>query len=47
VGYLINAEAYALRTSYVYGGIVAVSVLAGVFYAAIVVAEQLLVTRRR
>jgi NitT/TauT family transport system permease protein len=47
IGYLINAEAYALRTSYVYGGIVAVSVLAGVFYAAIVAAEHLLVTRRR
>jgi NitT/TauT family transport system permease protein len=47
LGYLINAEAYALRTSYVYGGIVAVSVLAGIFYAAIVVAEHLLVTRRR
>jgi NitT/TauT family transport system permease protein len=47
VGYLINAEAYGLRTSYVYGAIVAVSVLAGVFYAAIVVAEHLLVTRRR
>jgi len=47
LGYLINAEAYGLRTSYVYGGIVAVSVLAGIFYGAIVLVENQLVTRRR
>jgi NitT/TauT family transport system permease protein len=47
LGYLINAEAYGLRTAYVYGAIVAVSVLAGIYYGAIVLAERVLVTRRR
>jgi ABC-type nitrate/sulfonate/bicarbonate transport system permease component len=47
LGYLINAEAYGLRTAYVYGGIVAVSVLAAVFYGAIVLADHQLVARRR
>jgi NitT/TauT family transport system permease protein len=47
LGYLINAEAYGLRTSYVFAGIVAVSFLAGAFYVLLVVAERFAVTRRR
>jgi NitT/TauT family transport system permease protein len=47
LGYFINAEAYGLRTSYVYGGIVVVSLLAAIFYGAVVLAEHELVTKRR
>lgn len=47
LGYFISAEAYALRTAYVYGGIVVVSILAAMFYGVVVLTEHQFVSRRR